>query len=232
VAGGFETRLFQDLQGSGYKTSYVGSVSNNASTVLTDYGQTHEEGHPGCFTSYIYNNLNGSDNSDAYSNNDGGYWLAPGNGVNPDFITLLVGTNDIGFGNGPTYALNELGNILDEITALRPNAHILVSNLLPRTDSATADGEIVNDFNPYVPGLVAAKDALGEKVTFVDLYDLINPSTDLGSDGLHPNQTGYNIIGDAWYEAIENIENQSVPEPSSIALLGSACVVALRRRRK
>jgi len=239
VAGGYETRLFQDLQGTGHNTTYVGSVTNNASTVLTNYGETHEEGHPGCFTSYIYNNLDGNDNSDAYSNNDGGYWLTSNGGsinntgLNPNYILLMVGTNDIGFGNGATYALNELGLIINKLSTLRPNAHILVSNLLPREDSASVDAQITGVFNPAVPGIVAAHDAEGQHVSFVDMYDefAANTSAYIGSDGVHPTQAGYNLMGDTWYSAISNLEAQSVPEPTSFAIIG-ACMIGLCRRRR
>jgi lysophospholipase L1-like esterase len=232
-AGGYETRLFQDLKGDAYLPHFLGSQANNPSSVLNSYGEGRQEGHPGAFTDHIYNNLDGYDNSNPYSSNNGGYWLTSNSVGDPDYILLMVGTNDIGFGQGAAHALTELGAIIDKLSDLRPDAQILVSNLLPRTDSAAVNTAISTQFNPFVPGLVDQKAALGDHVTFVNLHDVIDPYTQL-SDGVHPNASGYNALGDAWFKAIQSLQVPEVPEPSSLAM---TCMAAytfglVRRRRR
>jgi lysophospholipase L1-like esterase len=47
--------------------------------------------------------------------------------------------------------------------------------------------------------------SMGKHVTMVDLNTGFQTSTMLSSDGIHPNQTGYNWMGDTWYAAIGSL---------------------------
>ena len=90
VPGGYRTRLYSDLHNAGYTFTFVGTVTENASPLLTQAGQTHHEGHPGYTVDQIANNLDGNDGS---GGNDGGLWFhkpAP-----PNIVLLLIGGSDI-----------------------------------------------------------------------------------------------------------------------------------------
>lgn len=75
-------------------------------------------------------------------------------------------------------------------------------------------------FGTMLLGLVvlAKYSASGKKVYVVDMFNKMTVA-DISSDGAHPNQAGYDKMGDAWFEAI-----QSVPEPSASVLLWTAAI--------
>src|SRR5689334_17727296 len=46
VAGGYRTRLYSDLNNAGFSFTLVGSSTDNPTSVLSQAGQAHHEGHP------------------------------------------------------------------------------------------------------------------------------------------------------------------------------------------
>jgi fibronectin-binding autotransporter adhesin len=212
--GGFRAQLYQRLVNDGrFTPNFVGSDSltqaNNPSGVdyLTAVGQANHEGHPGYRTDEILNNLNANSGR---SGNNGGFWLAPGNGRNPDYVPLYVGGNDFVPSQGGSFtnagAINNLNSIVNSIATLRPDATVVVSSILHRTDNSgqTSVG-VQTYYNPLIPDLVYAQTLAGRRVIFVDMYSKITPGNSLSlisSDGIHPTQTGYNLMAEAWYTAI------------------------------
>lgn len=203
--GGYRSQWYQNLVNDGrFNPSFVGSdnnlQANNPSgvSVLTVSGQTQSEGHPGYRTSQtLYNlNHNGGDGG-----NNGGFWLAPGNGRNPDYIALNVGGNDLSANPTDSQAVRRYDAILSELNDLRPGVTTLMSTMMYRTDSGAAINQY---FNPFVQGAVYNHTLAGENVRFVDLYSLFSPGdsqANLSADGIHPTQAGYNQMGNAWYHA-------------------------------
>lgn len=208
--GGYRSGLYTSLANDGrYTVNYVGSDTNlkannpTATNVLTTANQLRHEGHPGYTTGQVLNNLNASDGT---SGNNGGFWLKAGNGVNPDVITLNVGGNDFVLNNTDTGAISRLDSIVTQLATLRPNATIVVSNITYRTD---VGGFVDTYYNALIPRLVYNHVAAGQHVQFLDLRNALNTSTsttsgDLSSDGVHPNQRGYDKMAGAWYQAIAN----------------------------
>lgn len=221
VAGGYRTELQQRLTAAGVNFEFVGSQVSNPSTALGATGRVTHEGHSGYRIDQVSAGLDssGTGGSDNY-----GFWFNPS--VQPDVILLHIGTNDFGQNYNTSTAINRLDALITKITSERPNADLIVTNLLMRTDNATAEQGIETQFNPFVPGIVQQHQANGEKVFFLDMNSQLTAS-DL-ADGLHPNQGGYNKMGDAFFTAI-----QAVPEPSATAVLAaSACASLLARRRR
>src|SRR5437899_10567344 len=126
VPGGYRTRLYSDLHNAGYSFTFVGTVTENASPLLTQAGQTHHEGHPGYTVDQIANNLDGNDGS---GGNDGGLWFhkpAP-----PNIVLLLIGGSDI-LQNFQTATLTQrLDKLVGQIVADSPSSVLFVSNLPP-----------------------------------------------------------------------------------------------------
>jgi lysophospholipase L1-like esterase len=197
ILGGYRQRLYNDLTNAGYGFTPVGTQTDNASAALTTAGQAHHEGHGSYTIAGIDQNL------DTY--------LA---GVPaPNYVLLMIGTNDFVGGTGESTAINRLDTLIGHITSRLPDAHLIVADLTVRRETQE-ESHIQTLFNPFVPDLVSAHAANGEKVSFVDMHSVLTVS-DLGiGDNCHPNQVGYNTLGDAWFDAI-----QAVPEPSAIALL-------------
>ena len=197
--GGYRTQLYQNLVNDGrFTPDFVGSSTAYANTLLTTAGQTHDEGHFGYTTNHILDNLNGNDGA---TGNNGGYWLAPDNGVNPNYVPLNVGGND-GSGATPGQAVNRLDAIVSKLNELRPGVDTIVSNLPYRTDVGAF---VTGTFNPNVQATVYNHVLAGQNVQFLDLYTLITPGNSLAnisSDGIHPTQAGYNLIANAWYHSL------------------------------
>jgi lysophospholipase L1-like esterase len=194
VPSGYRQRLYDDLKNAGYTFTFVGSQTNDSTPTLVTAGQAHHEGHG----SYTIANID--QNLDTY--------LA---GVPaPNYVLLMVGTNDFIGGAGEATAINRLDTLIGHVTSHLPNAHLIVSNLTVRGEP-TEESHIQTLFNPFVPGLVSAH---GAKVSFVDMHSAIALSDLAAGDNAHPNQAGFNKLGDAWFGAIT-----ATPEPSAFTLL-------------
>ena len=114
---------------------------------------------------------------------------------------MLIGTNDLGQNYETNTVIARLDGLISNITTNRPNAKVIVANLLPRGDNIEPLIETI--FNPYVPGLVAQHAARGEQVYFWDMHSKFT-TNDL--DGtLHPNPTGYQKLGQQWFYAVNDL---------------------------
>jgi lysophospholipase L1-like esterase len=227
IPGGYRTRLYSDLQNAGFSFTFVGTVSDNSSPLLSQAGQTHHEGHPGCRIDQIANNLDGNDRSQG---NNGGFWFhkpAP-----PDIVLLHIGTNDILQNYETTTMAARLDSLIGRIVADNPSARLFVSSIIPLKDST--ENQLVKTYNAQVRDFIVPKyDRLGDNVFFVDQYanfvDANGNIIHLTADGIHADQTGYDLMGDTWAAALQ----QAIPEPSSILLLalgGLLIILWLRHR--
>ncbi len=206
--GGYRPRLYQYLANDGrFTVNMVGSNTRlfdynaTAANILTTAGQLHNEGHFGSTTTQIRNNLNGFDNSNSSGSNNGGFWLAPGNGVSLNYVTLNVGGNDYVSNPNDPGVVDRLNQIITTVSALRPGVTVIVSNLAWRQ---TVGPSINSRYNPYIPGMVYDHVLNGRHVRFVDMYSVMSPNdstANLSSDLIHPNQTGYNLMADAWWKS-------------------------------
>jgi lysophospholipase L1-like esterase len=230
IPGGYRTQLYLNLHNAGYSFNFVGTVTTNASATLTAAGQTHNEGHPGYRINQIQDNLDGYD---GLQDADGGYWLSGGGGtgraaIEPNYILLLIGTNDI-FDhvdqNYPNHNAPEatfmtdldgrLMGLVDQLIRDRPSADILLSNILPIPQFNNVNGIAYNtevqEYNAYIQDtLVPQLQAAGKHVTFVNEYaNFINPNGTINTswlpDDIHPTQAGYNAMGATWAQAVEAV---------------------------
>lgn len=220
AGGGYRGQLYQRLVNDGrFTPEFVGSntvldrQTPSGYNVLSGAGQLHHEGHGGYTSAAILANLNANAGT---RGNGGGFWLAPGKGVEPDYVTFSVGGNDYGNdGAQTTGPLERVDATLTEIQRLRPDTHILLANLFYRTQKtkdAAGRTVLVGDlqdrcFNPLVPEVVFNHVLAGHHVSFVDQSDAVTPGNDtarLGPDGIHPLTSGYQAMADAWYDALAN----------------------------
>lgn len=209
---------------------------------------------------HIANNPNRHAIGDYLTSNGGA--IAP---QNADVVMLMIGINDVlGLsypGDTPHATVDPmvatLGALISDITALAPDATLLVSTLLPVRDGATINGEatsIVNDridsFNDQLLedffGNTWLSDSQGTDVyaehdTLSNVFLLdANSAIDaafatgdfiLGSiDDTHLSASGYGNLAD-WYED-RFVGLNIVPSPSSAAVLAVLGGLAMCRRRR
>jgi hypothetical protein len=224
AGGGYRSPLYQSLTNSNFPIQYIGSRTDAPTTLLTNAGQTHHEGHGSYSTDLLLGNL---DANKPYGGTDeGGYWITGGGGtgraaVYPDLILLMIGTNDIGmWTHTPAEAIAYYDQLLTKLVTLRPSARIICASIVPFVLSEFEDaypdkiGVYTNReannviYNGLLPGLVASHQAAGHRVQFYDMRQKVNPTnaaTLIGGDGVHPNQAGYNAIASGWLDAMKQL---------------------------
>ena len=184
VPGGYRALLYQMLTNAGYTVVFVGSQTANSAT---NQISPNHEGHTAYRIEQIDAGLSALANSDP----------------DPDIILLLIGTNDFAQNDEVAYATNRLDHLISHIGLIRPAAKLIVADLLIRTDYLDLNEMIQTTFNPFVPAIVARHARLGQQVYFMPLCSSLGGS-DL-SEGLHPNQRGYEKVAACWFNAITNL---------------------------
>jgi lysophospholipase L1-like esterase len=205
VPGGYRTHLYSDLHNAGYSFTFVGTQTANPSPLLTQAGQTHHEGHNGFTIDNIANNLDGNDGSQG---NSGGFWFhKPGP---PDVVLLLTGGPDIA-GNFQTSTLSQrLDKLIGQIASDSPTSLLLVSSLTPAKSFNANQNQLVLATNTQLKDVIVPKyESMGNYVIFVDQYsnfvDASGNIIHIGADGIHPDQIGYDLIGDTWAAALRTV---------------------------
>ncbi len=195
--GGYRGTLYTLLTNAGYNVDYVGSQTANSSGIP----DMDHEGYGGWNIGQIDANI--------------AAWFA--SFADPDVILLHIGTNDFGQNLDTVNAINRLDALITKMATLRPNAHIIVTNLMARGEPQNA--AIQAQFNPFVQDKVNAQAALGRLVTFLDMRAAC-PITDM-PDSLHPNQTGYDKMAAAWLPAIQEVFSTTNIAPTIVRAVGN-----------
>ncbi len=143
-------------------------------------------------------------------------WVRSGNLANypAEAILLMIGTNDANGNASGTAMRDRLSTLIDEITSAVPNSHLLVSPITPvdAPRGTAAKSQNIALYNSLIPALVAQKASQGKKVYYAEAGNTLavgdingdNSSTNDFNDGLHPTASGYNKLGNAWYDAVFN----------------------------
>jgi lysophospholipase L1-like esterase len=139
-----------------------------------------------------------------------------------DLILLHIGTNDLAYDD--IYSLSEVSTILDAIddyeSTYNDTVLVIVAKIIgtkTSSGSCTANWK-VNQYNSSLETLINSRIASGDKIKLIDMQ--CGAGIDYNSqmiDVLHPTQAGYNLMGDKWFEAIDEIHNAPVISPISVA---------------
>jgi hypothetical protein len=200
--GGYRDRLYTDLQNAGYSFTFVGSSTENPSTLLTQAGQTHHEGHPGYRIDQVANNLDGNDRSDG---NNGGFWFhkpAP-----PNIILLEAGRNDIAQNFQTSTMAQRMDNLVGQIFDDSPNSILFLSSSIPTGFNATWN-QLEQAYNAQIQDVIVPKyQSMGYKIIFVDQYaNFVDANGKIVHvsplDNYHPDTVGYDLMGDTWAAAL------------------------------
>jgi lysophospholipase L1-like esterase len=191
VPGGYRAPLFHLALAASRNITFVGSAADYS--VPTVDGVMFPKNHEG----------------------HGGYTIEGNNGIaqfvstsipsyKPNIITLMIGTNDINGNNNVADAPNRLGNLLDSIFMRDANILVVLAQIVPTANDGTNNA--VKAYNAALPNVVSARVSSGKHVVLVDMYTAFtkdaNYKQSLLGDNLHPNQTGYNLMADVWFQAL------------------------------
>ncbi len=193
---GYRRLLSEALADVGLEVDFVGSESNG-----TDGFDQDHEGHPGWNIIQLTIGRNGEPGVED--------WIAP---ADPDIVLTMIGTNDIGAYNVDKM-VNDLENrliptIFDQLSL---ESELIVSTIPPiSSERSDYDAliEVIEEYNSEIPGIVDKYEALGDNISFVDIWqgpngitaeDISAPPID---NGLHPKLAGYEKIASFFYDAV------------------------------
>ena len=201
---GYRSKLFDLLEATGYNFTFVGSQSSGTSYTNNQLFDWDHEGHPGMevgLPAYDYPNRPIMlDNIDSYLTSN-----------LPDILLFHMGTNDLNFGGSSTEVATQISLQLKQVIA----DHILISN----PNSITFLAKIIHNNHVSETTLNSEiqtmYDALSpeqkQRIKLVDMHsspELIYPddfsAVGSGYGDLHPIRTGYDIMADKWFAALQN----------------------------
>jgi hypothetical protein len=192
---GYRQKLYRDLIDGGYDVEFVGSMNSGESTPPA-FDFDHEGRGGWC-----------ADGCDAGSGDilDNVYTFLTNNPA--DVVLLHIGTNDISANHEDP---DEVGGILDEIYNYSPDITVVLPRIISRTDGKA---DQTKTFNDGVETIAQSRIALGHKIIWFDeMVTALTYPDDLDSDGIHPNQNGYEKMANVWFNALQAI----LPPPNRL----------------
>ncbi len=118
----------------------------------------------------------------------------------PNLVLLDIGANDVNGGQS-SGATSRLSNLINQILSAEPDATLLVGQLIANGNASVESN--VQAFNSQLPTIINPLAAQGKHILLVDMSALTYP-TDY-SDTLHPNDSGYQLMANAWDKGIQQV---------------------------
>jgi len=227
---GYRRSLYSALNGSGFTVNFVGSLKDG---IPGDFDKDHE-GHSGWRTDEIVNGRIGSMEGKLEE------WLFA---EEPNLILLHIGTNDISANNEDWNEVEAtLGVVDDYENASGKDVWVVLSLIIDRScdpflPPCPKSSETTN-FNNDVRDLVFfSRQAGGDRIVLVDMqndagidYERWEMGGDMVDD-LHPFDTGYDKMADAWFIGLTEIlpqadagPDQNVSEFDTVTLSASGSI--------
>ena len=182
-------KLWHRLQTSGYtNVDFVGTQSDGGGC---NPGYTYDfdhEGHGGYSATGIA------------ANDQLPPWLAA---ARPDVVLMHLGTNDMWGGYIPLPdKLAAFTKLVGQMRAQNPSMKIIVAQIIPMSAAAcsTCPADVAALDNA-IPAWAAGLSTSQSPITVADLWTGYDAVAD-NVDGVHPNDTGFQKMSDAWYPAL------------------------------
>jgi lysophospholipase L1-like esterase len=179
--GGYRVKLFTDAVNAGKNITFVGSQMNGPTMAA---GMTFPKSHEG-WSGYTILQVQP--------------YVAMDTKYAPNIILLHIGTNDT-YMSDPGGAPMRLQTMVDMILSMYPDTLLVLAQIIPYPSQAPN----VKAINDSIPALVQSRAAMGKHIIMADLFTGFMPATMQAGDGVHPNQMGYDWMGDTWYAAISS----------------------------
>jgi lysophospholipase L1-like esterase len=180
---GYRNDLAGWLTSEGIAFDFVGSQADGIG--FTD---REHEGHAGHRADQIKKDING--------------YLA----ANPcDAILLHIGTNDVSSGQTVAGTVYDIGEIIDRIYSYDPNIKIVLSSIIPRTD--TDDG-VTTILNRHLHDLFLSKRSAGVEIFYAGMNEIFKCNPDWATDyfdfgdHFHPDDVGFSVMALVWLNTL------------------------------
>lgn len=123
----------------------------------------------------------------------------------PNIVLLHIGTND-GEDDSRRPNITDLGTLIDKLVASAPNALVVVAQIIPVNDDDAVINMSTDTYNAAMTGLIKTRADTGKHVVLVDMNKAFNANlAQYMADEVHPNDAGYKVMGEVWYQAIAGI---------------------------
>jgi len=195
---GYRYQLQQDIQNQGQTVAFVGVNSDGPMTNPQNEGFSAKE--------------------IAYIASQAVPYAAE---CRPNVALILAGTNDLNGADDVANAPGRLDSMVSGLFNSAPDATMLVAGIPPTVDPILNSLRLA--FNASVQGLVSNRRNAGQHVAYVNMNNL-DPNADM-ADSLHPNPAGYQIMGDNFAGAIEEMMNRgwvTAPVAASCTVVGKS----------
>jgi len=196
--GCWRPKLWNRLQTSGYSgIDFVGTQSDGGGCNPGYSYDFDHEGHGGYSATSIADN------------NQLPPWLAA---AKPDIVLMHLGTNDMWGGYIPLQnKLTAFTKLIGQMRAANPAMKVVVAKIIPMSAAAcaTCPADVVA-LNNALPGWAAGLSTAQSPIAVADLWTGYDAVAD-NSDGVHPNNTGFQKMADAWYPAVARMLGGAVP---------------------
>ncbi len=214
----YRYKLYQLLNQAGYDFQYTGNRMAGWN-YFGNFEDSRNAGWPGILSEDLADII------------ETGSWVTSGPYLNyypADIILLHIGTNDVLALNYGVSHVNRLLDAVDDYETSSGNpVLVLLAKIISREDYPCGTHPGTTTFNNNLVTMANNRISAGDKIIIVDME--CNAGIDYYNDmfdWLHPNQTGYDKMGQKWFDVIEgintspvigNIPNQTRQEGSSFA---------------
>ncbi len=198
-APAYRYRFYELMAAAGWNIRFVGS-ENSGSNYLTD---TKNAGFGGISDDNLATLMETGTSSHTGYKTPGPYL----EGHPADIILLHIGTNDVL--GADTSNVNGLERILDAIddyeTSSGNSVMVFLARIISYRDSECNTQPRVVAYNSKVDQLAASRIAAGDNLILVDMEcgASIDYSSDM-VDEVHPNQSGYDKMGEKWFQEVDS----------------------------
>ena len=242
TSGAYRKYMYHDLEQMGYNIDMVGPKGGNSNT-FTYNGQSvsYDDNNAG-YSGYAIQEMTTKEHRSGILETIQATWY---NGQNmiaayqPDIVLLQIGTNDIlsNYNDGITDRLENLVNVI--LQDLDADSTVFVSTI-PDIDAYTRADWLgsyginawgstqeekdqlmetvtgcIDTYNTSIYNLVLKMQSEGKNVQFADINSVVDYQTDL-HDGVHPNEAGYENMGNYWAELLNDFFQNHGTNPKPV----------------
>lgn len=126
--------------------------------------------------------------------------------MKPNVILINVGTNDCNGNIDPGNGGQRMRDMLDDIYSSISGVTVILSTLVPGTTSPACHADLSGQYR----ALVSSYRAAGRRIALADMHNGMSPS-EVSSDRIHPNDTGYRKMAAIWWDSIQKVANNLQP---------------------